>query len=153
MSSNNIDDRKPNIHDFPPTRETKKLRMWDITNLCIDKDSIPKHMALRVDFDKGERFYENRVYPCPDRSEIKILSKININTNKINMIVKTENGVLIPPRNRSYTEAEYRKEVQQMESFLSKRIDISKVSVSDGKAENEFAESIVKKYQKGNAKI
>ena len=150
--TDDIDKRKPNYRDFPPTKETEKLRMWDLDGLSIDKEQLKKHTSkftLNVDYDKDERFYESRVYPMPGNWEIKILSKIDLNTDKIFLMLKTSSGsVLLPPENW-ITKEKFREEVQTIEGLITKSGgDASKVSVSDCKELNKWAQSVIEKHEK-----
>jgi len=148
MDEKEIEKRKPTYRDFPPTKETDTFKLWDITNLVIDNSNIPSDITLKIHYDKGERVYEARVYPLPNDEEIKILSKININTGNINMIIKTGKAILMPPENKSFTKAEYESQIKKIEGFLSKHIDISKVTITDSKSINEEMEKFVKKHKK-----
>jgi len=119
-----------NYRDFPPSKENKNLRMWDIKGLSID-EHVDENFTIVVNDDEGERMYESRVYTIGENI-IKILSKID-KEDQLFVMIKLNDGVFRPER--LLTVDEYKDLVVKTERFLPKWDDLI---VTDGKKMEEM---------------
>ena len=108
--------------DFPVTKETENLKIWK--GLDINQKG-------RINIGKNEQIHESRLYPFKEgKQKIKVLSKINKDTNKITFIITSGNLI---SEHQTTTVNEYMNLIRSLENDMERHITINQNNFLTGK--------------------
>jgi len=116
--------------DFPVTKQTDNIKIWE--GLNIEQNG-------KINIGKNEEIYESRIYPFKEgKQRIKVLSKINTETNRITFVISS--GQLLTEENTVSVKS-YHKLMQDLEQDMINHIDVDQKNFITGKQiQNQIAQ-------------